>query len=323
MNSHLLEITINAGPTAGQRVRVNQSPASFGRGMDNPLVIDLDTVSRVHGELRFEADRWVIANLSKNGTRLNNRAVGRKPRPLRDGDQVVVGNQPVMTIALREDRDATATAAVGSDDVGSAHAPPPRSTLSPRAKLWMTIAGFWLTVFSVAFFLSRGTDGTEARVGPAVPALTDAEIAEAVRAPLTSRQNSPRTASQHFDEAESYYGLVSANPQNAFRALFAYKTALSYTYGDDFSDPRNDWGGKPAAELAIAQKRFAELQTQIIEDVQTLYKDAYGKLVDRRYDEARLGFERVFRLYNDPQSVIYKNALQQRDLARQRRDARR
>ncbi len=59
---------ITAGPTAGEIVRINRSPAPFGRDADNALVIDMPTVSRVHGELRLEDDRWVIANLSANGT---------------------------------------------------------------------------------------------------------------------------------------------------------------------------------------------------------------------------------------------------------------
>lgn len=326
MNQHLLEITITAGPTAGQRVRVNQSPATFGRGMDNPLVVDLTTVSRVHGELRYEDDRWVVANLSKNGTQLNNRSIGRKPRPLRDGDQIVVGNQPVMAVALREGDGegptVTVTGDAGSGDVGTANAAPPNPGISARTKLWLAIIGFWVAVFGVAFFVSSGADSREVRTGPAVPVLTDRQIAEAVRAPLPAQEASPRTAAQHFDEAEAFYGMVNADPQNVFRALYAYKTALSYTYGDDFTDDRDDWGGKPPAELAIAQKRYGQLEAQLIDDVQRLYKDAHGKLMDRRYGEARLGFEKVFRLYNDPQNPIYKNALKQRDLARQRQAAR-
>ncbi|MEO0514654.1 MAG: FHA domain-containing protein [Planctomycetota bacterium] len=326
MNQHLLEITITAGPTAGQRVRVNQSPATFGRGMDNPIVVDMPTVSRVHGELRFEDDRWVVANLSKNGTQLNRRAIGRKPRGLQDGDQIVVGNQPVMTVALREGDGTgpTMTDASGgeSGDVGTANALPPKPGMSPRTKLWLAIAGFWVAIFGLAFFLSTGADSGDAQVGPAIPVLSDREIAVAIRAPLPRQEASPRTAGQHFDEAEAFYGMVNADPQNAFRAFFAYKTALSYAFGDDFTDDRDDWGGKPAVELAIAQKRYTELESQLIADVQRLYKDAHGKLVDRRYREARLGFEKVFRLYNDPQNVIYKNALQQRDLARQRQAAR-
>lgn len=323
MNQHLLEVTINAGPTAGQRVRINRSPAAFGRGMDNPLVIDLPTVSRVHGELRYEDDRWVLVNLSANGTQLNNRPLGRKSRPLSDGDQIVVGNQPVMTVALREGQSKDGPV-VHDDthDVGTADATPTKAGLSPRAKLWASIFGFWAVVFTLAFIFLGLEPGANGGGGAGVQPLTDAQIANAVRAPLRQREASPRIAAEHFDEAEAYYQMIGADPQNTFRALQAYKTALSYAYGDDFTDDRDDWGGKDPAQLAIAQKRFIELEETLIADVERLYKDALGKLRDRRYNEAKLGFEKVFRLYNDPQNPIYKNALQQRDLARRQQDAR-
>lgn len=323
MKTHLLEITINAGPTAGQRVRINRSPAAFGRGMDNPLVIDLQTVSRVHGELRYEDDRWVIVNLSTNGTQLNNRPIGRKPRALSDGDQIVVGNQPVLTVALREGESNDGPVVHDdSNDVGTANAVPTKAGLSPRAKLWLSIFGFWAVVFTLAFIF-LGLDPADSNGGgTGVQTLTDAQIAAAVRAPLPQREVSPRIAAEHFDEAQAYYQMIGADPQNAFRALQAYKTALSYAYGDGFNDDRDDWGGKDPTELAIAQRRYIALEESLINDVERLYKDARGKLRDRRYNAAKLGFEKVFRLYNDPQNLIYKNALQQRDLARQRQEAR-
>lgn len=318
MNQHLLEVTINAGPTAGQRVRINQSPAAFGRGADNPLVIDLPTVSRVHGELRYADDRWVVVNLSANGTLLNNRPIGRKPRPLSDGDQIVVGNQPVMTVALRESEAADLPLVHDtSQDVGTANAVAPKARLSPRGRLWLTIFGFWALIFALAFIFV-GIDPAEERQSSDVPVLSDAQIAAAIRAPLRQREASPRIAAEHFDEAEAYYQMIGADPQNLFRALHAYKTALSYAFGDDFTDARDDWGGKPPYELAVAQKNFIVLEETLIDDVQRLYKDAVGKLRDRRYRDARLAFEKVFKLYNDPQNLIYKNALKQRDIARQR-----
>ena len=96
-----LEVAITAGPTRGQRVRVLQSPAAFGRDPGNPLVIDLPTVSRVHGELHRDGDDWTLHNLSPNGTRVNGKRVTTKPRTLHHGDSIVVGDEEVMTVTLR------------------------------------------------------------------------------------------------------------------------------------------------------------------------------------------------------------------------------
>ncbi|MEM9882606.1 MAG: FHA domain-containing protein [Planctomycetota bacterium] len=318
MNGHLLEVTIHAGPQAGQRVRVHQSPAAFGRDAGNALVIDLPTVSRVHGELRLEGGRWVLVNVSPNGTTLNRKTVGRKPRPLTDGDSVVIGDQAVMSITLREGGEAID---VTKDNLDATPEAQRRAPLTPRAKLWLSIFGFWAVVFVLAFvFIGLGGEDTGNGNHGGVPTLDDAAIAAAIRAPLREQEPSPRNAARHLDEAQANYQLIAADPKYAFDALIAYKTALSYARGDAFNDPRDDWSGHTAAELAIAQNRYRQLEQRLIEDVTRLYKDAVGKLSDRRYGEAKLAFERVFRLYDDPRNEVHRNALQQRDLARRLQD---
>ena len=319
MSGKLLEVTINAGATAGQRVRINQSPARFGRDADNPLVVDLPTVSRVHGELRFENGRWLLVNLSNNGTQLNRRPVGRKPRPLEDGDQIVVGNQPVLTVALLESgEDAPGLAgSAASEDVGATPAPPPKKSMSPRTKLWASIVGFWVVVFVGAFILASGGEDDPQDQIASVPRLTDEQIAASIRKPLPKQEPSPRNAAEHFDEAVAAGQMMSADSKNRFLSYYSYKTALSYVLGEDFLDGRDDWGGKPQSELATAQRVYYELQADLIDEVTRLYNDAYGKLADGRYAAAARGFDDVVDLYRDSDSVIYSNALRQRKIARQ------
>ena len=316
MSTPSLEVMITAGPTAGQIVRVNRSPAPFGRDPDNALVIDLPTVSRVHGELRLDDQQWVIVNHSANGTALNRRALGRKPRPLGDGDQVVIGDQPVLAIGLR---DGQGHAIVSQDpqDVGATPDAPTASAMNPRTKLWLGIVGFWVIVFAAALFLSGGEE-TDPDDGPVLTLLSPQEIANAIRQPLPEQEPSTPTAVKHFNNATAADQLINADGRNAFRAYYSYKSALSYAYGDDFTDSRDNWGGKPAAELALAQKRYLELEDRLVRDVTRLYEDAAGKMRDGRYADARRSFQDVFDLYNDPGSLIYKNAMRQRDLARRR-----
>jgi hypothetical protein len=317
----LLEVTITAGSTAGQRVRVNRSPAAFGRDADNALVIDLPTASRVHGELRLDDGQWVVANLSPNGTLLNRRPIGRRPRPLADGDQVVIGNQPVLTVALRPSDDAVAVEVAEPEEIGAAPAAPPKQKMSARMKLWMTIFGFWAVVILAAVFFKGGAETADA--GPDdLPLLTEAQIAASIREPYAKHDVSPRNAVEHLEEADAAYQSINADPKNAFRAFHGYKTALSYAFGERFTDPRDDWGGKAASELAVAENRYLQLQQQLIEDVTRLYEDAAGKLQDGRLAEARRGFEAVYRLYADSSSEVYRNAQRQRDLARRRLAAR-
>ena len=320
MSGQLLEVTIHAGPTAGQRIRVNRSPAAFGRDPENALVLGLPTVSRVHGELRYDNGRWSVVNLSPNGTKVNRRAVGKKPRQLEDGDQIIIGNEAVMTVATRATDDDSAVEMSEDRDIGAAPAPVQRQKMTARTKLWMTIIGFWAIVGLTVLFYEGGS--SPVAEGPKdLPVLSESDIATAIREPQPKREPSPRNAVEHFDEAQAYYQSIGADPQNAFRAFDSYKTALSYAYGDSFTNPRDDWGGKTTAELAIAGKRYLELEQQLIRDVTRLYEDAVGKLRDGRLSDARQAFERVYKLYSDSSSEIYRNAQRQRDLARRRLEA--
>jgi pSer/pThr/pTyr-binding forkhead associated (FHA) protein len=57
---------------AGQRFTIGDAPVTFGRGEDNDIVIPDPAVSRVHAELRQEADGFIITDRgSANGTRVN------------------------------------------------------------------------------------------------------------------------------------------------------------------------------------------------------------------------------------------------------------
>ena len=316
----LLEITITAGSTAGQRVRINRSPAPFGRDEDNALVIDLATVSRVHGELRFEENRWVVANLSPNGTVLNRKPLGKRARPLKDADQIVVGDQPVMVVALREDDD---TPVVDEPQmIGAAPAEARKAGMNPRTRLWLTIAGFWVLIFTLAFIFVGLDSPEDENSSESIAVLTDRQIEDAIRSPLPKQEAIPSLAIRKFDQAESFYRMIDADPRNEFRAYFNYKEALSYAYGSNFTDSRDDWGGKPSEELNFANKRMLELETRLTDDLQRLYADAYGKLRDRRNGEAYRAFGDVMEAYANSQSPIYRNAERQRDLARRRRDAR-
>ena len=327
----LLELTITAGPTRGQRVRVNESPAAFGRDPGNPLVIDLPTVSRVHGELHRAGDDWELHNLSPNGTRVNGKRVTTKPRTLQHGDRIVVGDEEVMSVALRAGGEAEAPGAA-EGGAGAAEAGPggrpgaaggvaegrgrKKPRMSARAKLWTTIFGFWVVVFVVAYLLVGGENGVTQAGGPDVERLSDEQIAAAIREPLEKQEPNERNAVEWLNRAELYYQTTVADERNVFRAYNAYRTALSYAIGNDFTDDRDPWGGQARSDLALAQRRHIDLQRRLTAEVQERYKDAYGKLKSRRYAAAQDAFRGLMTYYDAPDNAIFRNAQRQRDAAR-------
>ena len=316
-----LEVAITAGPTRGQRVRVLQSPAAFGRDPGNPLVIDLPTVSRVHGELHRDGDDWTLHNLSPNGTRVNGKRVTTKPRTLQHGDSIVVGDEEVMTVTLRPDTVGEQAAAGEPAAAGGAAAsiedtPSRKPKVSNRTKLWASIFGFWVVAFVVAFLLFGGENSSTRADGPDVERLSDEQIAAAIREPLPEQEPNERNAVEWLDRADLYYQTIVADDRNVFRAYNAYRTALSYAIGEDFTDDRDAWGGKAVFELAAAQRRHIDLQRRLIAEVQERYKDAYGKLKSRQYRRAQEAFADLMRYYDAPSNPVIRNAQRQRDLAR-------
>jgi hypothetical protein len=308
-----LELSVVAGGTAGQRVRIEKAPAGFGRDPSNALVIDLPTISRFHGRFDYIDDRWVLINESANSVSVNGKLAGKKPRPMFHGDRIQIGGMDIMTIAMRAANEASPDREADEVEDEDLAAGPPK--VSPRAKLWLGILGFWIVIFALAFIFFGG-DQTRDNEGSAIPRLTDEQIASSIRAPLEKREPSPRNAVEWLERAELAYQTIAADPSNVFDAYQAYRTALSYAIGAGFNDSRDDWGGLDQFTRSNAQIKFSELQDRLIEQVQQRYKDAWGMLQARRYDSAQNAFKRVMDFYHDTDSLIYQNALRQRDAAR-------
>jgi hypothetical protein len=72
---------------------------SIGRATNNDIVLDLVSVSKVHGFFRREGDGWIYAdNRSTNGTTWNGKVV--KPGDtfkLTDGDKIGIGPELIAT----------------------------------------------------------------------------------------------------------------------------------------------------------------------------------------------------------------------------------
>ncbi|MEM9416093.1 MAG: FHA domain-containing protein [Planctomycetota bacterium] len=165
-----LHIHITAGPQAGTRLQLTQSPASFGRAPENTLVLDLSTVSRNHGEIRFEDGQWWLINLSQNGTKVGRKRVTKKPRALADGASIVIGDEEVFRIQYAGEAPAPAAASAApqtqgphdAQDTPQPEQPAPGTGARGRSKLWLLLIiwfGLVLGVFAVLFaVVDNGSD---------------------------------------------------------------------------------------------------------------------------------------------------------------------
>ncbi|MEX0776284.1 MAG: FHA domain-containing protein [Phycisphaeraceae bacterium] len=294
-----IEIQLLTGPGAGRQASFTESPVTFGRDADNTLVIAESFASRKHGELRVQDDAWVLANLSPNGTRVNRRNITDKPRRLRDGDVIAVGNTPLFKVVLAPPAPSDAKT------TPKGLAQPGKQPLSKRTKLWIGLGAWWLGMIALFLFFILLKPGQTDRSG-APRQLTDHDIATEIRKPLDTQIPNESVTQQRLEEARDLDRSLGTVPGNLFRAYRAYQQAMSYSGQTRFADPMDEI-------------RFQKLQEQLIQKVQQDYRIAWSKFKAGRFNEAETDFDKLTKLYTDPTSTIYKNAMQYQLEARQKK----
>ena len=288
-----------SGPNMGQRQRFSESPVTFGRDAKHPLVLAEPFVSRKHGALVLdESGRWGLVNLSSNGTRVNAKLItaqGGKPRRLRSGDTVIVGNQPVFTVALEGAAAGDAGEPEADDDA--------KSSLSGRSKVWIGIGVYMLLMLGLFVFLSTLGGGGGDGAGTRPDELTSTQIKAAIESPLEpERPPNPGAADRHLLEARQWYARRDIERSANFRAHTAYKRSLA-------ADNRI------AFEEGLDQQRFLEVQDALVTQIDDLYHQGYNQLVSGNFEGAVKSFDQLIMLYADKDSVIYQNAVALRNHA--------
>ena len=76
----------------GKRFVLDDSPTRIGRGTDNHIVLDSDSVSRRHAHLETRGKNWIVTDDgSTNGSYVNDEQVHREV-VLRNGDRLKIGS---------------------------------------------------------------------------------------------------------------------------------------------------------------------------------------------------------------------------------------
>lgn len=78
-----------SGSMAGQRWLLDRNELVIGRGGECEVLVNDKTVSRTHAPIARQDDRWVVYDLSKNGTYVNDQAVVGA-HALSDGDVITI-----------------------------------------------------------------------------------------------------------------------------------------------------------------------------------------------------------------------------------------
>jgi two-component system cell cycle response regulator len=90
-NDCLVVIYTKEKALLGKRFVLEQSPTRIGRGADNYIILDGDSVSRRHAHLERRDEAWfVVDDGSTNGTYVNDEQISRQA-PMSNGDRLKIG----------------------------------------------------------------------------------------------------------------------------------------------------------------------------------------------------------------------------------------
>lgn len=288
-----IRITVAVGSSAGQQFIFEQDRVTFGRSADNDVVIDLDAVSRQHGELVFENGRWWLHNHSANPTTLGKRRVKAKPRPFTGLQSVRVGGLPLMRVeanpaplpaadeAEHDDEDASPEADAGSRRIG-------------KAKVWVGIAAFWIVLLALVAVLTTLDTGGES--DPGLQRLTERQIANEIDAPIPPEPENERRMNALLSEARRYFSLLGSDRGALYEAYRHYRQAKAHAPDQQLPQPIDDI-------------RYREVVERLTEAVTSKYQQAFRDFQSGKY----LAAERDLRdltnkLYPDSDSRIFRNA---------------
>jgi tetratricopeptide (TPR) repeat protein len=288
-----ISVQIITGPGTTRREAFDGPVSSCGRDPANNITLAEPTASRRHGELRYQEGRWVLVNLSPNGTRVNGRSVSRKAQPLTDKDMVSVGGQPVFQVLI--DAAPAAEAAAAPPEAKA------EAGTSRRTKLWIGI-GVYLVLMTLGVIIAKEVFITpDAGAGGAAARLSEQQIRDAVLEPIKVASPDPAQASRYLDDAKEYYNKLDTSEGNLYAAYHAYQLALANLGKQDFE--------------GIDQRQFTYVQDRLIEEVTRLYNRGYNLLQNSDYRGADEAFKRVTQVFPNAASELFQNASEQRSVA--------
>lgn len=286
-----LQVHILAGPQAGARLQLNQSPVGFGRAAENALVIDVDVVSRQHGQLIFdpETNAWQLQNLSQNGTRVGRKKATKKPVPLTDGAAITIGDIEVFRVYLTPPAEAAAAGA--SPAANDAPAKPDRAPgtgAKGRSKLWIGL-GVWfaLCLAAMVFFATLDTGQDNKNAGPQFyipgneipdmqgPQAGIASVRRLLAEPLPSQDPDASRFNGHLSEARA---AANAGTRSLYQAYRHYQQAMAYSQNPT----------QPIESLSSIDKiEYTDVLDRLATIIYEKYIEAYRRYEQGDYSRAR------------------------------------
>lgn len=92
MPSLIYNLVVDIPESPSRYYQLGATVISLGRGDQNAIILDEETVSSTHCEIRRKGDGYTVVDLSStNGTKVNGESLKETSRELRDGDILTIG----------------------------------------------------------------------------------------------------------------------------------------------------------------------------------------------------------------------------------------
>ncbi len=279
---NMIQIHYLEGPDKGLHTTFNETSLTFGRAAGNGLVIDMDVLSRQHGELRFEGDDLLLINNSPNGTTVNGKAVGKKPVKLKGGDVIGVGKANLFVVQF-----SAAQAAARNEEVfdfekaADPNAAAGAKGMSKRTKLWTAIAVYMGIILAVFIFIATMGDNKPKNSGDLSRPLSAQEIEAELTRKLTLVED-PAKAARHLEEANAKFARKDSRAEWLYECHLDYKLSLAYSGKANFTGQNH--------------LQFSEVEKEVVEKIKRDYESAYAELQSGKYRDALTRFEQLARM---------------------------
>ncbi len=319
-----LQVHITAGPQAGARYQLNQSPVTFGRSPDNTLVLDVSVVSRQHGELhRDEEGNWTLINHSANGTRVGRKKVTKKPITLTDGASVTIGDTEVFRVHLVVEGQAEQATAAYDDDAADAEQPAERAPgagLKGRSKLWIGL-GVWFALCIGAIIFIATLDNDDDKPGGSTGGFwmpghaVEGDGPEAAREEVRKLLSEPFALSEYNEALYDTHILKAQQSANegdrGLRdAYISYQQAISVSQDKDNPLPPRD-----------TRTFYEQVIPQLAEVIAREYLQAARLYRQGNYEQASAILDTLRQRYysiSDPENKLANHIIRLRDAAHRR-----
>jgi hypothetical protein len=298
-----LQVQILTGEDAGKTVLLTDAPVSFGRNVDNALVVDLPEMSRQHGRFEWDAqdDRWYLVNLSDNGTRLDRRLVRAKPRAMAEEHVVTVGETEVFRVTV-----AGAPANAPPPPVEPEDDPAAASREDkPRTKLWVGLGVYVLLMLLaiIIFSIVQQEDDPGVQTEGIRPVTAD-QIDDAIRQPLDPIDSGDRGFQEAVEQARRLFAAAPeqlAGSRELPIVYRQYRQALAHSQRSYFLNEADE-------------RRWRQVQDLMVQELTRQNDRAYQLLQSQAYPQAVRAYEQLLDYYDEPDE-LFQEWLRQRAVA--------